>query len=46
MGRTACTEPQCLYKGDHYLPYLMTRLIQEEYSLSTSTDVQLMELSY
>jgi hypothetical protein len=19
MGRTACTEPQCLYKGDHYL---------------------------
>ena len=22
MGRTACTEPQCLYKGDLYL-YLM-----------------------
>jgi len=19
MGRTACTEPQCLYKGAHYL---------------------------
>ena len=19
MGRTACTEPQCLYKGDNYL---------------------------
>ena len=23
MGRTACTEPQCLYKGALYLPYLM-----------------------
>ena len=22
MGRTACTEPQCLYKGDLYLYYL------------------------
>jgi len=24
MGRTACTEPQCLYKGDlyHFLPIL------------------------
>jgi len=22
MGRTACTEPQCLYKGDLYLFYL------------------------
>jgi len=21
MGRTACTEPQCLYKGDLYLFY-------------------------
>ena len=21
MGRTACTEPQCLYKGDLYLLY-------------------------
>jgi len=22
MGRTACTEPQCLYKGDLYLYFL------------------------
>jgi len=22
MGRTACTEPQCLYKGDLYLTLL------------------------
>ena len=25
MGRTACTEPQCLYKGDLHL-YLITAL--------------------
>ena len=23
MGRTACTEPQCLYKGDLYLFILL-----------------------
>ena len=23
MGRTACTEPQCLYKGDLYLPFYL-----------------------
>jgi hypothetical protein len=22
MGRTACTEPQCLYKGDLYLTFI------------------------
>jgi len=22
MGRTACTEPQCLYKGDLYLLFM------------------------
>jgi len=26
MGRTACTEPHCLYKGDLYL-YLLRRLL-------------------
>ena len=28
MGRTACTEPQCLYKGDlyHYLNYCATEV--------------------
>jgi hypothetical protein len=27
MGRTACTEPQCLYKGDLYLYYLLVHRI-------------------
>jgi hypothetical protein len=27
MGRTACTEPQCLYKGALYLFYLCTFII-------------------
>ena len=26
MGRTACTEPQCLYKGDLYL-YLLIKIV-------------------
>jgi len=25
MGRTACTEPQCLYKGDLY-PFFILRI--------------------
>jgi hypothetical protein len=25
MGRTACTEPQCLYKGALYLTYINTK---------------------
>ena len=29
MGRTACTEPQCLYKGDLYL-YLINVTILEK----------------
>jgi len=30
MGRTACTEPQCLYKGAlHLLPYLSIELPPE-----------------
>jgi hypothetical protein len=39
MGRTACTEPQCLYKGALYLyfhPYFLARVIQgERYSGSS-----------
>jgi len=27
MGRTACTEPQCLYKGDLYLYFLLYPLL-------------------
>jgi len=27
MGRTACTEPQCLYKGDLYLFTLYSNII-------------------
>jgi hypothetical protein len=26
MGRTACTEPQCLYKGELYLTFTLTKL--------------------
>ena len=28
MGRTACTEPQCLYKGDLYLHFFTTATIK------------------
>ena len=31
MGRTACTEPQCLYKGDLYL-YLTTQVHNSVYA--------------
>ena len=27
MGRTACTEPQCLYKGALYLLYLLCNVV-------------------
>ena len=27
MGRTACTEPQCLYKGELYL-YLLNKILE------------------
>ena len=38
MGRTACTEPQCLYKGDLYL-YLFTHYSQGpiKYRLMTAS---------
>jgi len=26
MGCTACTEPQCLYKGDLYHPFLLLQI--------------------
>jgi hypothetical protein len=29
MGRTACTEPQCLYKGALYLFYYCAKKVQE-----------------
>jgi hypothetical protein len=29
MGRTACTEPQCLYKGALYLTFYITCLIRD-----------------
>jgi hypothetical protein len=31
MGRTACTEPQCLYKGDLYLFYYEQRIHKAKY---------------
>jgi len=32
MGRTACTEPQCLYKGAHHLFYMLesVQLIEKQ----------------
>jgi hypothetical protein len=33
MGRTACTEPQCLYKGVLYLYLYPYNLCDEDYSL-------------
>ena len=38
MGHTACTEPQCLYKGDLYL-YLLWNL-KVHYCFYNSTVVQ------
>jgi len=29
LGRTACTEPQCPYKGDLYLYYLDYTLVKK-----------------
>jgi hypothetical protein len=31
MGRTACTEPQCLYKDDLYLYFILPLLITFTY---------------
>ena len=33
MGRTACTEPQCLYKGALYIYLYPYNLCDEDYSL-------------
>jgi len=43
MGRTACTEPQCLYKGALYLFYLPnTSLERYRYtSLISNEDVEM-----
>ena len=38
MGRTACTEPQCLYKGDLYL-YLPLVLLKKETLFYTQSNV-------
>jgi len=37
MGRTACTEPQCLYKGDLYLYFLQTHRAKTEAGSSVRT---------
>jgi len=40
MGRTACTKPQCLYKGDLYLYLTLTVclvLAVDEYTAVTSS---------
>jgi len=40
MGRTACTEPQCLYKGALYLLYLLYDFQKKQRSFfeTVSTD--------
>ena len=38
MGRTACTEPQCLYKGALYL-YIITSIIFIERDVQKNTQV-------
>jgi hypothetical protein len=35
MGRTACTEPQCLYKGKLYLFYLNTDFSEAQLIVSS-----------
>jgi hypothetical protein len=40
MGRTACTEPQCLYKGDLYL-YLFTYFFHTNLSFQSNKKSQL-----
>ena len=38
MGRTACTKPQCLYKGDLYLYFI----VSENFSFLTAYDMYLL----
>ena len=37
MGRTACTEPQCLYMGALYLPYIFTSVLLVTNTPNSST---------
>ena len=36
MGRTACTEPQCLYKGAPYPSPPSSAVVKKEYSYTTT----------
>ena len=44
MGRTACKEPQCLYKGDFYL--LLPAAIATLYSIYDRATYELEEMEH
>jgi hypothetical protein len=50
MGRTACTEPQCVYKGALYLYLYLVSSVSVSYVLQTSevsdADIQNLSLLY
>jgi hypothetical protein len=46
MGRTACTEPQCLYKGDLYLDLLLQHTETEGRSSVAEGSMQLEKQCY
>ena len=45
MGRTACTEPQCPYKGDLYLYFLLCSLKMFQSVLFLGTPIQIKFIS-
>ena len=46
MDRMACTEPQCLYKGDLYLPYtFFTRTVFARFKFLYSVQINCILLS-
>jgi len=46
MGRTACTEPQCLYKGDLYLYFLPYPFETNYYFLNTKIVLNYMKIQF
>jgi len=45
MGRTACTEPQCLYKGDLYLFFVPQYPVYVYYAYLTTQYTYLVYMS-
>jgi len=44
MGRTTCTEPQCLYKGALYLTYIYLIIFLTPYIIDPSSALELLRL--